>query len=247
MENALPQKKSFLVWIIIIIVLLVAAGVIYFFATKKGETANTNTAENTTNTAVTNTNNTADPYAALMQYDGRVVNIASTDGKVTGKLAIAYRAGEEMPMQVVYFLKVDDALPKEATSFSGASYFYVANHTTAANVRTGEGTGVLSAITCNPDQMPDVLSLARAGSVTVTTYDGCVNQYEVNASTTSFYQVYSDYYNQYDFDYDKIIKKDTLTIFNSAPFYTAVGAAPDQATVISQAEIAKQYTLTYSE
>ncbi|PIY97156.1 MAG: hypothetical protein COY66_00930 [Candidatus Kerfeldbacteria bacterium CG_4_10_14_0_8_um_filter_42_10] len=250
-EKQLNSKKSNKIALIIIVaVVVIGAGIGIYYATKNQNTNGSSNANATVNKTTVKTN--ADPYADLMQYDGKVVSISSTDGKVTGRIAIAYRAGEQMPMQVVYFLKVKDTFPKKATSFAGESYNYIANHDISANIRTGDGTGVLSAIYCHADQMPDVLSVAKTGSADVQTYTGCAGQYDVYASTDTFYQIYAEYYNNYDFDYNKLISKDALAVFDTSSFYVADASTPggysyNRAQVISQGEVIKQYSLTYQE
>lgn len=256
MDQENKPKKSPLIWIIVIVIIVVVGGaVVYFVTQNNNENTNTaivNTAANKTTNKTATTNTSADSYADLMKYDGKVVNISSADGKVTGKLAIAYRKGEQMPMQVVYFLKVTDELPKTAAATGGgASYYYIANHIKAADIRVGKGTGVLSPAYCNKDQTPDVLAMAKAGSVNINTFTGCDDQNDPNASTNTFYQLYSAYYNNYDFDYNKIVGKDTLAVFDSAPFWAADpstgGYSVDSEKVISQGDITAQYSLTYSE
>lgn len=254
MDQENKPKKSPIIWIIVIVIIIVVGVVVVYFVTQnKNENANTavNTVANKTTNKTTATNTSVDPYADLMKYDGKVVNITSADGKVTGKLAISYRKGEQMPMQVVYFLKVTDNLPKTTGAVGGASYYYIASHAKAADIRVGKGTGVLAPAYCNKDQMPDVLAMAKSGDLNVTTYTGCEAQNDVYASTNTFYQVYSAYYNNYDFDYNEIVGKDTLAVFDSAPFYTADpstgGYSADKEKVISQGDITTQYSLTYSD
>lgn len=265
-EQPIQEKKSkkMLMVIIIVIVVLGAAAAVYFFtqseettntATTTNTTATTNTTSNTTNAtnAVTNTNTEADPYADLMQYDDNIIGIASTDGKVIGLAAISIDTTQTMPISVVYFLKVDDTLPKSIAANVGAgeSYYYIANHTTADKINEGDGTGTLSAAFCNTDDMPDILTLAQERSIDIELYDGCDNQYDIFHSTTTFYHVYADYHNNYDFDYDEIIGNDTLAIFDEAPYYEADaedgGWNADAATVIAQAEPTAMYELVYAE
>ncbi len=256
MPNETKSKKSLLILIIVVILIIVGAAAIYLIAGGKEKPTNTNTiTKNTTNDNAsdnTNINSATDPYADLMKYDGKLVEIYSADGKVNGQLAIAYRPTEKMPMQVVYFLKVTDDLPKSTTpTGGGAAYYYLASHARSDEIRASDGSGTLSAVICYADQTPDVLALARVGSITVDAYDGCSNQYDPYATTDTFYNIYAEYYNNYDFDYDRIVGKDTLALFDSAPYWTADpstgGASVDDDTVIAQAEIARQYTLIYSE
>lgn len=248
-EQKQEKKSNKTILIIIITVIVIAAGVgIYFFTQNKNTNATTNT---TTKTNTTTTNTSTDPYANLSQYDGKVITISSANGKVTGQAAIAFRMSEEMPIQVVYFLKVKDALPKKATSFSGASYDYIANHDKANELRVGQGTGVLSAAYCNTDQTPDILTMAKAGNLSVTTYSGCADEYAVNASTDTFYHIYVDYYNNYTFDYNEIVGKDTLAVFDTAPYYSEDpsidGYSLNVEKAIQEGTIAAQYSLTYAD
>lgn len=253
MDQENKPKKSPIIWIIVIIIILVGAAVVYFVTQNKNENANTavNTVDNKTTNKTAATNASADPYADLMQYDGKVVSISSTDGKVTGKLAIAYREGEQMPMQVVYFLKVTDNLPKSTGAVGGASYYYIASHAKAADIRVGKGTGVLPPAYCNKDQTPDVLAMAKAGNLNVSTFTGCDDQNDPSASTNTFYQIYSAYYNNYDFDYNEIASKDMLAVFDSAPFWAADasigGYSADREKVIKEGDITAQYSLIYTE
>jgi len=242
-------KKSGGMLVLIIVVVLMFAGVGVWYFMSKNEQTNTNAVSNT-NAATNRANTASDPYAAFMQYDNKVVTIASSNGKVTGKMAIAIRKTEEMPIQVVYFLKVKDTLEKKATSFGGASYDYIANHAAAADVRKGDGTGVLSPAFCNTDQMPDVLAMARSGSADVTTYAGCSAQYEVGATTDTFYHVYSVYYNAYTFSYDELVALDTFAVFDGSPYYessTGGSYRLNAERTVQEGMITKSYALTYTE
>jgi len=246
-----PPKKSSLLWIAVLIIALAAGVAVYFIVTSGQENKETNTNTAAVNgTAASNVTAKADPYAALQAYNGKVVTIASTDGKVSGRMAIYFNLAEQMPIQVVYFLKVKDALPKKASSLGGELYNYIANHDQASEIRQGEGTGVLSAAFCNLDQTPDVLAIAQSGDYNVTTYGGCSAQYEVGASTDTFFHIYVDYYNSYTFNYSLLKAKDTFAIFDASPFYTPnaeTGFDLDEARVIQEGTISAQYALTYSE
>ena len=249
------MKKPLIIIIIVILVIGAGAG-IYFFMQRE-ETMNTatptNTNINTNTTGAINTNTEADPYADLMQYDDNIIGIASTDGKVIGLAAISIDTTQTMPISVVYFLKVDDTLPKSIAANVGAgeSYYYIANHTTADKINEGNGTGTLSAAFCNTDDMPDILTLAQERSINIELYLGCDAQYDIWHTTTTFYHVYADYHNNYDFDYDEIIGNDTLAIFDEAPYYEADaetgGWDADNAAVISQATPTATYDLVYSD
>ncbi|MBU0597917.1 hypothetical protein KKF61_02880 [Patescibacteria group bacterium] len=251
------KKSNKMMLIIIIIVVVLGAAVAVYFFTQKEETTNTAATTNTTAatnaTPAANTNTEADPYDGLMQYDDNIIGIASIDGKVTGLAAISIDTAQTMPIAVVYFLKVDDALPKSVAANVGAgeSYYYIANHTTADAIKVGDGTGVLSEAFCNPDEMPEILVLAQERSIDLELYRGCDAQYDVYHTTETFYHLYIDYYNNYTFDYDEIIGNDTLAIFDEAPYYEADeelgGWGADDALVISQAEPAATYELVYSD
>ncbi|MFH1207418.1 MAG: hypothetical protein V1668_02315 [Patescibacteria group bacterium] len=256
MDNMQPTQekksnKTLLIIIAFLVVMIGAGAAIYFSTQDTNENANTttNTKTNTTNSTAAS-NIAADPYASLKQYDGKVINISSADGKVKGQAVIAFQMSEAMPIQVVYFLKVTDTLPMSRANVGGDSYYYIANHAEAANVRTGQGTGLLNPVRCNKDQMPDLTALAKTRATDVATYTGCSSQYDLSVATDTFYQIYSDYYNNYTFSYDKIVGKDTLAVFDSAPFHTTnstTGASTaDNSQVISQSAVAAQYTLTYS-
>lgn len=253
MPDSIQPKKTQLVIIIIIILLLTAAVVVYLLIGNKEEATNSSSTVNKTNTNLANTvanSNTVDTDVDLASYDGKVLNIGSTDGKVTGQVAMAYQPAEQMPLKVVYFLKVTDDLPKTQMATNGAGYFYIASHTTSSAIREGDGTGTLDEILCNHDQVPDVLALARAGSISVDTYGGCADQYSFSATTDTFYQVYSTSYNQYDFNYDRITSNDVLAVFDSGPYWkadpTTGGSSVDDDEVVANAPIARQYTLQYS-
>lgn len=254
MPDPAQPKKSSLTWIIVLAVIIVAGAAVYFAFGNKPETTNTNTKANTNTVGnanvAANANTNVNSGVDLAQYDGKIVNIASIDGKVTGQLAMAYRPAEPMPLQVVSFLKVKDDLPKTAIATGGTGYQYIASHAPAAAIRTSD-RGVLSAVFCNASQMPDILALAQTGSVTVDTYGGCADQYSFTALTDTFYNIYSEYYNQYDFDYSRLLGKDTLALFDSGPYWkpdlTTGGSAYDIDEVLADAAVARQYTLTYSE
>ena len=262
-EQQTQEKKSNkTLWIVIIIILLLGAAVAVYFATQNEEdtsadtttntTSATNTVTNTVTNTTTNTNTEADPYADLMQYDDNIIGIASIDEKVIGLAAISIDTAQTMPISVAYFLKVDDSLPKSiaANVGAGASYYYIANHTASDAVNTGDGTGSLSAAFCNPDEMPEILGLAQQRSIDLELYQGCDAQYDVYHTTETFYQLYIEYYNNYTFDYDEIIGKDTLAVFDSAPYYEADsdgGYGVDYDVVVAEAEPAATYDLVYAD
>jgi len=258
MEQQMQEKKSsksILIVVIIVVVIGVAVG-IYFFTQGENENTNTkiSTTTNTTTNSVADTNaTTTDPYADLMQYDDKVIEISSSDGKVIGQAAISIDKMQTMPITVVYFMKVDDSLQKSvaAASGSGEAYYYIANHTSADKIKKGDGTGVLSGAFCNVSDMPDVLKLAQQRSVDIELYRGCDAQYDPWHTTETFFYRYASYYNNYTFDYDEIIGKDTLAIFDSAPYWEADeeigGWGADDATVILQAEPTTTYSLIYTE
>jgi len=257
MEEGNKQKKSPVVTIVIIVIIVIGGGIGIYFATKGTDTnttTNTNITNTTTNTtANTNTATVADPYADLMKYDNKIIEITSTDGKVQGQIGIKIDKTEEYPIIVVYFMKVKGSLPKSvaAATGSGEAYYYIANHAAAADVQKGTGTGALSAAFCNVDAMPDVLAMAQSRTVLLDIYQGCDAQYDPWHTTNVFYHAYATYYDSDTFDYDRVLSKDTLAIFDSAPFYKEKpeigGYGVDNATVISQGEISAQYDLTYTE
>jgi len=245
-------KKSPLMAIVVVVV-VIGVGIGAYFIFSGGET--TTTTNQAANTAVANTGQTAaaDPYADLMQYDGKVITIASTDGKVTGSVAISINQTQDRPIVAVYFMKVKDSLPKSvaAATGSGESYYYIASHAAVADIRSGSGTGVLSEAFCNPEQTPDVLALAQARSIDLELYRGCAAQYDPWHTTDTFYHIYADYYDSSDFNYDLVTSKDTLAVFDTAPFYQEDpeigGYNADDVTVISQGEITAQYDLIYTD
>ena len=250
------SRKTTLIAVVILVVIGAAIGV-YFITQNENGNTNTTTTTNTmsaANTAsVTNTNSETDPYANLMQYDDKIIGIASIGGKVTGLAAISIDTAQTMPIAVVYFLKVDDPLPKSVAANVGAgeSYHYIANHATSDAINVGTGTGVLSEAFCNSSEMPDVLALAQERSIGLELYRGCDAQYDPWHTTETFYHLYIDYYNNYTFNYDEIVGKDTLSVFDSAPYYEADeeigGWNADAETVITQAEPAATYNLVYAE
>lgn len=255
MEDKQPgsKKSNKIVLVIIVSVIVIGAGISLFFVLQD-QNENTKAADLNSNTAATaNTNKNKVTNADLKKYDGKVVTISSADGKVTGKIALAYRESEQMPLQAVFYLKVTDSLSKKATSFGGESYNYIASHTKTADVRQGEGTGILSPIFCSKDLMPDVLAMAKAGSVGQEIYGECVIQSDPYASTDTFYHIYAAYYNVYNFDYNQdIISKNVFAVFDTSPFYVpdvnmAGSYTYDRAKVISEGEVVKQYSLIYKE
>jgi len=254
------KKSNKAILIVVIVVVAIGAAVGVYFATQ-GKNENTNTTANTnagtkTNTASVTNANTAtktDPYADLMKYDNKVIEISSSDGKVTGQVAISIDKTQTMPIAVIYFMKVNDPLQKSvaAASGSGEAYYYITNHTSSDKIKEGDGTGSLSEAFCNADDMPDVLSLAQQRSIDLELYRGCDAQYDPWHTTETFYHIYSSFYNNYTFDYDEIIGKDTLAIFDSAPYWVADeeigGWGVDDDVVISQAEPTTTYSLIYTE
>ncbi|MFH0951744.1 MAG: hypothetical protein V1838_00985 [Patescibacteria group bacterium] len=246
-QQTTRKKSNKMIIVVIVIIVVIGAAVGIYFVTQSEETTNSAVP---TNTSV---NSEADPYADLRQYDDNIIGIASTDGKVEGLAAISIDTTQTMPIAVVYFLKVDDTLPKSIAANVGAgeSYYYIANHTTADAINEGDGTGTLSEAFCNTDEMPEILTLAQERSIDLELYLGCDAQYEIYHTTETFYHLYIEYYNNYTFDYDEIIGKDKLAVFDAAPYYEADaetgGWNADSATVISQATPTDTYDLVYSD
>ena len=186
------------------------------------------------------------------EYDGKVVQISSVDGKVTGQMAISRDNAQEYPISVVSFMKISDDLPKikPAVEDLGESYFYIASHVSSEDLRNGSGTGALSAAFCNIDTMPDVLELAKKRTVLTDTYEGCEAQYDPWHDTNTFYHTHLVYYGDDTFDYDRLLNDDVLAIFDQGPFYVSDGESGygvDAKTVIAEGEIAAQYELIYTE
>ncbi len=263
MENQQPaKKKSPLIWIAVVVILLVGGAAVVYFVMSGDENTNTNqtatdtnTAASTTNTASSNTSGPAeeDSYADLMKYDGTEISIASTDGKVEGSVAIQIDTNEEYPIYVLYFMKVNDPLPKVAPATSELSddYYYVASHGNADTIRDTGSAGALSMAFCNTDAMPDVLAVADTRSIMLDLYEGCDAQYDPWHEIGTFYYIYATYLNSDTFDYQAITDKDTLAVFDEGDFYIADaetgGWGADLDTVVSQGNIVAQYTLTYTE
>ena len=223
--------------------------------TNTNKDPNVNAASNANTNKVTNTNASSDtdPYADLMKYDNKVIDITSTDGKVKGQVGIKIDKTEAYPINVVYFLKVNDSLPKSVAEVTGAgeTYYYIANHAAAANIQKGNGTGSLSAAFCNTDSTPDILALAESRDIDLDLYLGCDAQYDPWHSTSTFTHIYGNYYNSDTFNYDLVTAKDALAVFDTAQFYAedpeTGGFGADDATVIGQGSISAQYDLTFTE
>lgn len=253
MENQQTQdkKSSKLILIVVIIIVVLGVAAVIYLTTRSEETTTTTTETNAVATA--NTTEEADPYVDLIKYDNKIITISSADNKVTGQIAIIIDKTQTMPLAAVYFLKVDDALPKSVAANVGAgeAYYYIANHTTADAINEGDGTGTLSAAFCNTGDMPDVLSLAQKRSIDLELYHGCDAQFDPWHTTETFYHQYISYYNSDTFNYDGIMGNDTLAIFDTAPYYEADeetgGWGADDATVIAQAEPTATYDLIYSD
>ncbi|MBU1075169.1 hypothetical protein KJ705_03750 [Patescibacteria group bacterium] len=245
-------KKSPMITIVVGVVIIGLAIGAYFLFSGKDTTNTTNQPANTNETAV-NTNTTVDPYADLKQYDGTTIDITSTDGKVVGQIGIKFDMTETYPISVIYFMKVNDSLPKSRAEVvaAGDAYYYITNHSAEANIRTGNGTGALSAAFCNTDQDPDVLAIAADRSISIELYEGCDAQYDPWHTTSTFYHLYGNYYDSDNFDYEMLTSRDTLAIFDSAAFYVedteTGGYSADYETVISDGEITSQYSLIYTE
>jgi len=252
MENQPIQEKQSnkaMIIVIVVIILLGATLGIYLF-TKKDDSETTT---NTTTNAATVTNTNTDPYADLMLYDNKLVTISSADDKVTGQMAISIDKTQKMPITVVFFFKVDDTLAKSVAANLGAgeSYYYIANHTSTGAVNDGNGTGSLSQAFCNTDAMPDVLALAQQRSIDLELYRGCDAQNDPFHTAETFYHIYSNYYNSSTFDYDKLIGRNTLAIFDTAPYYEknmeTGGFGVQDSTVIAQSVPTIIYDLLYTE
>lgn len=251
------DRKKLPLLIILIIVIVLGGGIGIYLAMSGGEDTNTNTATTNTTTTKTNqaaTNSETDPYADLMQYDDKTIDITSDDGKVTGQIAISIDLTEEYPINVVTFMKVDDPLPQTTAATGGTGYYYIANHAKEEYIRFGDGTGALSEAMCNPEATLDVLDLAQRRTIDSDIYLGCDAQTDPWHVTEVFYHIYASYYNNETWDYkNDVIGKDTLAVFDSAPFYEeeeiegyqSWGA--DDEIVIRDGEIVASYDLIYTE
>jgi len=250
------KRKKLPVILIIIIIVIIGAGAGLYFAMSGGEETADENSE--TNTGTENNGQAAvnadDPYADLMKYDGKTIDVSSTDGKVTGQVAIAIDKTESYPINVVYFMKVADPLPKTTAATGGDGYYYIANHAKEENLRAGDGTGSFSEAICNPELTPDVLDLAQQRSIDTDIYLGCEAQTDPWHESEVFYHLYSTYYNKDTFDYSRdVIGKDKLAVFDSGPFYeeeTVEGYqswGADNETVIKEGEIVASYDLIFTE
>lgn len=242
------KKSPVLIIVIVFVVVGVAIGVYFALNNAESTETNTNTISNT------NTSTEVDPYADLMKYDDKVIDISSVDGTLEGKIAISIDLTQEYPINVLHFIKITESLPQTAIGSSGLSYYYIANHTQTGNLRTGEGTGGLGAAFCNPDQMPDVLTMAQQRSIDADIYYGCDDQYDPWHTTDVFFNVYGSYYNHETWDYEiSVIGRDKFAVYQSGPFhyeYTEQGVQGwmvDNDQVIKEAEILVSYDLIYTE
>ncbi|MDZ7798666.1 MAG: hypothetical protein U5L76_03550 [Patescibacteria group bacterium] len=251
MENNKKSSKLIVIIIVVILVILGAMGV--YFVLNKSEESNTNTNTSITNNSIANTNNTSDPYASLMKYDGSTWSVTSSDGKVDGRVGIKINKEWDYPIHVAYFYKVNDNLPKsEPTQVDLSSgYYYMANNVEKEKAGSEGMAGTFLDIYCNKETMVDILAMTSGLSEATDVYLDCPEIREPFKTTSTFYQAYGLHYNDQTFDINNVLKRDLLEVYDSAAFYKedseTGGWGADDSEVIANSDPVVSYDLIFTE
>lgn len=249
-DQRLATSMTIAVFVVIIIVVIVGGA---YFLLKEDTTDNDTSMA--TNTTATNDVGAKDPLAAVREYDGKILTVASTDGKVSGEVGIKLYEGTDTPVHTATFLKITDSLPQSiAPTGGGASYYLLGNHTTVDGSRDGYD-GTVSSVHCNQDFVPNIMDLTEDLSDPTDPFVSCMANIEyVAGETDTFYLTYSRYDTANTFDYDALFNQTQLEVFDEAPFYEeqeVVDGYPsygaDTNTVVARGDIVAAYTLMVTE
>ena len=182
---------------------------------------NTNTAvENSnqeTNVNLTTTNdNDQDPLAGLEQYDNKIVEFSSTDGKINGQIGIKLDDSGEYPLvKTVTFLKINDSLPQKQDAYENSGYHYAAHLAAEENVRSNHD-GQIGATWCNKGESVDVLSSFDSLTDATLKYSECMtdpNSYQY--TTETFHHIFASYFLASQFDYQTdILNRNKYYVFD---------------------------------
>jgi hypothetical protein len=262
-EQQTQEKKSnkTVLIVIIIVVMIGAAAAVYFF-TQSEETTNTATTTNATpvtNTAaVTNTNTTteSDSTTNARQYDGKVINVSSADGKIEGLagVKIAETDGSEY-VTVGFFFKIHDTFSQKSTNLGSTHYSLLANHIKSSETRVDEGGGTVGGIYCEKNVMPDILEITSGNFNDQTrryiecTY-GTTDAWE---DTDTFYHTYVKPFGFSVFTLEDIYEISKLEIYDASQYWVEEmyegleSAGIDEEAAVANAPILATYTLEYEE
>lgn len=259
-------KKSTIIILIILIVILIMAGVLVFKGTGCKKTTNTNqetTKTNlNTNSAVKNTNGTApkgnvnsnDPLANFQQYDNKVVDISSRDGKVKGRIGfkLGYDESGKYPMiKTATFLLINEALPQKKDNQGFTGYYYI-GHLSKAGEERSDNHGNVSGAFCNKDQMIDVIAAIDDFASATNIYSDCLGPMgSFDQTTETFFHHFNSYYLLNEFNYNDIIAENKFSVIDFSQYMTIAneynGFSPNTDLATAEGPIEKTYDIEYSK
>ncbi|MBU0706762.1 hypothetical protein KKG41_00110 [Patescibacteria group bacterium] len=210
---------------IIVIIILIIVGVgIAIFHTGRDTDNNTNSTvamNNNNTTPASNTNEgTTNTASDVQQYDGKIFNISSTDGKVEGLagIKIAETDGTEY-VRVGFFFKINDLFTQTPTNLRASNqYSLLGGHVKTGETRVDDGTGTIGAIYCDKDVMPDVLEIASGNfnDQTMRYIECTYGTTDAWADTDTFYHVYSTAFGASVFTLEDIYELNKLEIYDGS-------------------------------
>jgi hypothetical protein len=208
------------------------------------------------NTAVKNTNaaHTNDPFKDVRQYDNKIVNFTSTDGKIKGQIGfkLGYDESGKYPMaKTSTFLLINDALPQKKDNNGYSGYYYI-GHLSKAGEERSDNNGNVSGAFCNKDKMIDALEAIDNFTTATNIYSDCLGPMgSFDQTTETFFHHFTSYYLLNEFDYNGIVAKNKFSIIDYSPYmvksteYEGFTPNLDQAT--AEGPIERSYEIKYSE
>jgi hypothetical protein len=186
-------------------------------------------------------------YEELLQYDKKVVNISSADGKLTGTAGFTVgKDNKDKPyLDTYYNLYINDSLPKNSKPIDGlrvgTGYDYINNLVDATN-ESGEGD--LRSIFCNKDQ-----PISDPFKSSSTQYN-CNGEDVSQLTTELFLASFSRWYR----NYDEFLQKTAFELYDSSNYWeeekddTGVSSwSVDDDLVVSEGPKVREYKLTFNQ
>lgn len=246
--------------ILVIVVVIAGAAIAFYFAGRDTDTNTNNTAvtTNSNTTPVSNANQETTNSATIVnQYDGKVLNISSTDGKIEGLagIKIAEIDGTEY-VKVGFFFKIKDAFSQTPTNLRASTqYSLLGGHVKIGETRVDDGTGTIGAIYCNKDIMPDALEIASGNfdDQTLRYIECTYGTTDAWADTDTFYHVYSTAFGASVFTLDDIYELNKLEIYDGSQYWVEEiiegleSEGLDDDAAVANGPILATYTLEYEE
>ncbi|MFH1509493.1 MAG: hypothetical protein ABIE68_04980 [bacterium] len=252
------NKKSIII-IILIIVLAIGGYLIWKFTQDSIGDEDTKTEKTINSEEKTKTSN-AGECAEVEKYNGTILDISSTSGKLEGQIGIVIDEESEVdgealpPVKIIYALRIDEALPqKQASNDVGLGYHYIGSLKTKGQSGT-YSSGSIGGAYCNKSGLPDPIAVADNLDSAFDYYRSCLPPVGSYGMTTeTFYNTHAEYRSCDEFDYDALFNKDQFDIIDVSPFYYQENSEGyeswgiDEAKALEEGEIEATYKISVTE